>query len=48
MPQMTGLELAKRLRAEGAAIPILLITGSPSLASFRRKISRGNRLLVQL
>lgn len=30
MPQMTGLELAERLRADGAAIPILLVTGSPS------------------
>jgi two-component system response regulator FixJ len=30
MPNMTGLELAERLRADGAGIPILLITGSPS------------------
>ena len=30
MPNMTGLELAGRLRADGAVIPILLITGSPS------------------
>ena len=30
MPHMTGLELAERLRADGSAIPILLITGSPS------------------
>ena len=30
MPNMTGLELARRLRADGAVIPILLITGSPS------------------
>ena len=30
MPRMTGLELADRLRAYGSAIPILLITGSPS------------------
>ena len=28
MPNMTGLELAQRLRADGAVIPILLITGS--------------------
>ena len=26
MPHMTGLELAERLRADGTAIPILLIT----------------------
>ena len=30
MPNMTGLELGRRLRADGAVIPILLITGSPS------------------
>ena len=30
MPNITGLELAERLRADGAGIPILLITGSPS------------------
>jgi two-component system, LuxR family, response regulator FixJ len=27
MPQMTGLELARHLRGQGAGIPILLITG---------------------
>ena len=27
MPEMTGLELAKRLRANGSGIPILLLTG---------------------
>jgi two-component system response regulator FixJ len=30
MPNMTGLELARKLRADGTAIPILLITGSAS------------------
>ncbi len=30
MPHMTGLELARRLRAKGSVIPILLITASPS------------------
>jgi CheY-like chemotaxis protein len=30
IPNMTGLELARRLRADGAVVPILLITGSPS------------------
>ncbi len=30
MPNMTGLELARRLRADGTVIPILLITGLPS------------------
>jgi two-component system response regulator FixJ len=32
MPNMTGLELAQRLRGDGAVIPILLVTGSPSPA----------------
>lgn len=32
MPQMTGLELAQKLRDAGSGIPILLITGSPSPA----------------
>ena len=32
MPEMTGLELAERMRADGAGIPILLITGAPSPA----------------
>src|SRR3974390_979027 len=36
MPHMSGLELAERLRADGAAIPILLITGAPSPAIFAR------------
>ena len=30
MPHMTGLELVKTLRADGSAIPILLMTGMPS------------------
>jgi two-component system response regulator FixJ len=30
MPYMSGLELAEKLRADGANLPILLITGSSS------------------
>ncbi len=30
MPEMTGLQLAARLRTLGVTIPILLITGAPS------------------
>ena len=30
MPNMTGLELAEKLRADGNLLPIMLITGSPS------------------
>ena len=36
MPDMTGLELAAELRADGVAIPILLVTGSPSPAIIAR------------
>ena len=38
MPNMTGLELVERLRADGAAIPILLLTGSPSPAIVARAV----------
>lgn len=30
MPHMTGLELVERLRADGIAVPVLLVTASPS------------------
>ena len=36
MPEMTGLELAERLRADDADVRILLITTSPSPAIFAR------------
>jgi two-component system response regulator FixJ len=36
MPGMTGLELAARLRAEGAVVRILLITRLPAPATFAR------------
>ena len=46
MPEMTGLELAERLRADGSDIPILLITGSPSSAIVARAAELGiNRVL---
>ena len=41
MPGMTGLELAQKLRDDGAAIPILLITGSPSPAIVARAAQLG-------
>jgi FixJ family two-component response regulator len=41
MPNMTGLELAKRLRTDGFAIPILLVTGSPSPAIVARAAELG-------
>ena len=36
MPEMTGLQLAEKLHADGSSIPILLITGSPSPAIVAR------------
>lgn len=41
MPEMTGLELAARLRGGGAALPVLLITGSPSAAIVARAAQLG-------
>ncbi len=46
MPEMTGLELAERMRADGAGIPIILITGAPSPAIVHRAAELGiNRVL---
>jgi two-component system, LuxR family, response regulator FixJ len=41
MPGMTGLELAQKLRDDHDAIPILLITGSPSPAIVARAAQLG-------
>lgn len=41
MPEMTGLELIKRLRAEGVRIPVLLITADPSPAMAATAASHG-------
>jgi two-component system, LuxR family, response regulator FixJ len=45
MPHMTGLRLAKRLRATGSVVPILLITGRPSPALGGRAAHMGIRIL---
>lgn len=45
MPEMTGLELAAQLRAYGSAIPILLVTGSPSPAIVARADELGIKVL---
>ncbi len=45
MPNMTGLELDGRLRANGAFIPILLITGSPSPTITARAVELGVKLI---
>ena len=41
MPQVTGLELAARLRAQGDPLPIMLITGSSSPAISARAKALG-------
>ena len=41
MPAMTGLELAARLRSEGAGIPVLIITAVPSPAIVARAAQLG-------
>ena len=45
MSNMTGLELAARLRADGADISILLITGSPSPTITGRAAELGVQVL---
>ena len=41
MPNMTGLELVERLRADGSGIPIMLVTGLPSPAILARAAELG-------
>ena len=41
MPEMSGMELVERLRANGSGVPILLITGSPSPAIVARAAELG-------
>jgi FixJ family two-component response regulator len=41
MPGMTGLELAAWLRADGNKVPIMLVTGSPSRAVYKRAAEVG-------
>ena len=45
MPQITGLELCEKLRADRADIPILLITGSLSAEVVRGAAELGIRVL---
>lgn len=41
MPEMTGLELAARLRQDGARVPVLLVTGALSLTIVARAAELG-------
>jgi two-component system response regulator FixJ len=45
MPEMTGLQLAERLHSDGAVMPILMITGSPSPAIVARANELGIKVL---
>lgn len=47
MPNMTGLQLAERLRADGSDIPILLVTGSPSPAIVARAAELGIERILE-
>jgi FixJ family two-component response regulator len=47
MPQMTGLELAARVRLEGSTIPLLLVTGSPSPAIAARAAELGVEAVLE-
>jgi two-component system response regulator FixJ len=48
MPNMTGLELAQKLRDDGLCVPILLITGAPSPGISARAHQLGiNRVLAK-
>ena len=41
MPEVTGLQLVSQLRAQGADLPVALITGSPSADLIRRALALG-------
>ncbi len=47
MPHMTGLDLAAQLRGAGHAVPILLVTGSPSPALIARAAELGIDRVVE-
>jgi two-component system response regulator FixJ len=48
MPHMTGLELAERLRTDGSAIPILLVTALPTPILLARAAELGiDRVLAK-
>jgi two-component system, LuxR family, response regulator FixJ len=47
MPEMTGLDLVERLRADGVRIPVLLMTGAPSPAIIARAAGLGVELVIE-
>jgi FixJ family two-component response regulator len=47
MPDVTGLQLVTQLRAQGATLPVALITGSPSPDLMRRAQQLGITALLE-
>jgi FixJ family two-component response regulator len=47
MPGMTGLDLLEQVRARGATVPAILMTGSPSSSISRRAAAAGALALLE-
>lgn len=47
MPKQTGLELLERLRQEGRTLPVLLVTGSPTLDIMQRANALGVEAVLE-
>jgi len=47
MPQVTGLELLRRLRQEGRCVPVALMTGSPSPQLTRQALAFGAAVVLE-
>jgi len=47
MPQVTGLELLRRLRRAGWELPVALMTGSPSAQLMRRALELGAVVVLE-
>jgi two-component system response regulator FixJ len=47
MPQVTGLEMLRRLRRAGWELPVALMTGSPSAQLMRRALELGAVVVLE-
>ncbi|MGA3399075.1 MAG: response regulator [Acetobacteraceae bacterium] len=47
MPEMTGLDLLRRLRRAGRELPVALMTGSPSAQLMRRALELGAVVVLE-
>jgi two-component system, LuxR family, response regulator FixJ len=47
MPQVTGLEMLRRLRRAGWGLPVALMTGSPSTQLMRRALELGAVVVLE-